>query len=166
MRREETITYLEMTAPDQLRPARPAPDVRLKPADAGDPSGRSTLERIGRPHQWPCLSWSDDEWDRWLWDVYRLRWTIRSGDEIAGLVELDVQADGDVELVTFGLFPEFVGRGVGGHALTLTTRLAWNLDPAVRRVWLHTSSLDHPNALPNYRSRGFRPYRTEVRQRG
>jgi len=28
-------------------------------------------------------------------------------------------------------------------------------------VWLHTCTLDSPNALPNYRARGFRPYRTE-----
>jgi len=162
----EVLTYLEMTAPEELRPARPAPGVRLEPADAGDPAGRSTLERIGKPHRWPCLAWSDDEWDRWLWDIHPRRWTIRYGDGPAGMVELALQPDEQVELVTFGLFPEFVGRGVGGHALTITTRLAWNLDPAVRRVWLHTSSLDHPNALPNYRSRGYRPYRTEVRRQG
>jgi hypothetical protein len=47
--------------------------------------------------------------------------------------------------------------------LTLAVREAWNVEPldadAVRRVWLHTSSLDHPNALGNYQRRGFRPYR-------
>ncbi len=30
-----------------------------------------------------------------------------------------------------------------------------------RRVWLHTCTLDHPAALPNYVARGFRPFKTE-----
>ncbi|MFZ3467751.1 hypothetical protein ACODT3_38635 [Streptomyces sp. 4.24] len=33
---------------------------------------------------------------------------------------------------------------------------------AVRRVWLHTNSDDHPSALLNYRRRGLRVYRTET----
>jgi hypothetical protein len=40
------------------------------------------------------------------------------------------------------------------HLLTVGTRLAWELGPLggvrVRRVWLHTSSRDHPHAKPNY----------------
>jgi hypothetical protein len=39
-------------------------------------------------------------------------------------------------------------------------RDAWTLGP--KRVWLHTCTLDHPNALPNYLARGFTPYRTET----
>jgi hypothetical protein len=31
-------------------------------------------------------------------------------------------------------------------------------------VWLHTSTLDHPAALPNYLKRGFKQVRTEVYQ--
>jgi GNAT superfamily N-acetyltransferase len=65
----------------------------------------------------------------------------------------------------FGLVPEFVGRGFGGALLTFAVELAWDLEavgaPAIRRVWLHTSSRDHPHALRNYEARGFRPYRTE-----
>jgi GNAT superfamily N-acetyltransferase len=69
----------------------------------------------------------------------------------------------EVEIETFGLVPEVVGRGIGGHALTLTLQLAWALRPGVKRVWLHTSTQDHPNALPNYQARGLRPYKTEER---
>jgi GNAT superfamily N-acetyltransferase len=91
------------------------------------------------------------------------------GDEIAGMVELEAQPGGDVEIVVFGLVPEFIGRGFGAHLLTVGTGLAWKLEPLdggfVRRVWLHTSSRDHPYARPNYERRGFRPFRTERRQR-
>lgn len=73
------------------------------------------------------------------------------------------QPEANVEIATFGLVPELVGRGLGGPALTLAVRLAWNqVNPddlaPVRRVWLHTSSLDHPRALANYRARGFVPF--------
>ncbi|NIH86822.1 hypothetical protein [Amycolatopsis granulosa] len=42
------------------------------------------------------------------------------------------------------------------YALTLVVEQAWHAAPDVRRIWLHTSNLDHPHALPNYHRRGFR----------
>ena len=75
-------------------------------------------------------------------------------------------AANEVEIETFGLLPEFTGKNLGGYALTLTIERAWRLTPSVRRVWLHTSSLDHPHALPNYHRRGFHTYKTEVGERG
>jgi GNAT superfamily N-acetyltransferase len=93
----------------------------------------------------------------------------RVGGEPAGLIELEARPGGEVELTVFGLVPEFVGRGFGGHLLTLAVRLAWDAGHpdggATRRVWLHTASADHANALPNYRARGFRVVRTEVRRK-
>ena len=72
-------------------------------------------------------------------------------------------------IVVFGLVPEIVGKGLGGHLLTVGTRLAWEAEHAdgrpTRRVWLLTSSRDHPHAKPNYERRGFRAFRTEQRRR-
>ena len=51
------------------------------------------------------------------------------------------------------------GRGLGRHLLTEAVETAWCL--GAKRVWLHTSTLDHPAALPNYLSRGFRPFMRE-----
>jgi GNAT superfamily N-acetyltransferase len=85
------------------------------------------------------------------------------------MTDFEPQPGGQVEITTFGLLPEFVGGGLGGHALTLTVRQAWAVEPLdaepVRRVWLHTSDVDHPNALPNYRRRGFRPFKTRKERR-
>jgi GNAT superfamily N-acetyltransferase len=64
-----------------------------------------------------------------------------------------------MEIAYFGLFDEFIGRGLGGHLLTEAVGAAWTFGPA--RVWLHTCSFDHPAAIPNYTSRGFTPFRTE-----
>jgi GNAT superfamily N-acetyltransferase len=78
----------------------------------------------------------------------------------AGYYELRGHQDGSVEIAYFGLLPEYTGRGLGGWMLTRAARDAW--ERGATRVWLHTCTLDHPSALPNYRKRGFLPYRTEV----
>ncbi|WP_067462102.1 GNAT family N-acetyltransferase [Actinomadura macra] len=154
---QETITYLEMTSPDDLVPARPAA-VTLEPA--GPSLTRDLTLRVGTPYQWVSSAWSDDQWDDYLSRPHH-SWAI-TATEPAGLARYAVEDD-EVEITTFGLLPEWIGRGIGGHALTLTIRKAWELAPATRRVWLHTSTLDHPHALPNYQKRGLRPYRTEAR---
>jgi GNAT superfamily N-acetyltransferase len=86
--------------------------------------------------------------------------------EPAGMLTYDLHPGGEAEIVTFGLLPEFVGKGLGRYALTLGVQQAWAFAPTVNRVWLHTSSKDHPGALPNYHRRGFRTFKTEQRERG
>jgi len=167
-----TITYLEMTQPDQLVLGRlpPAP-VRMERCEPGSAALlRSVYDRIGTPHNWVSRSgWSEGQWDELLVRPEVQAWLAWVDEECAGMVELEAQPDGDVEITVFGLVPEFVGRGYGGHVLTLGTQLAWRAkspdDAATKRVWLHTSSLDHPHAQPNYERRGFRPFRTEQKQR-
>ena len=63
-------------------------------------------------------------------------------------------ADGSVEINNFGLMPHAIGRGFGRFLLTRSVQEAWAM--GAKRVWLHTCTLDHPSALPNYLKRGFR----------
>ncbi|MGH4015810.1 MAG: GNAT family N-acetyltransferase [Pseudonocardiaceae bacterium] len=163
---DQTVTYLEITSPDQLIPGRvPFADVTLESVDVTAlPLIRSTHDRVAAPHHWPSLTWSEQQWLNLLSRPGVRSWIARIGGDVAGLVQLERHTEGDVEIIKFGLVPEFVGRGFGGHLLTLATRLAWEV-AGVERVWLHTSSLDHPHALGNYRSRGFRPFRVERRPR-
>jgi RimJ/RimL family protein N-acetyltransferase len=91
----------------------------------------------------------------------RTCWLLTMDDEPVGVVCYDPHPGADVEIKTFGLVPEFTGKGLGGYALTLAIRLGWELTPGTHRVWLHTSSADNPNALPNYHRRGFLTFRTE-----
>jgi RimJ/RimL family protein N-acetyltransferase len=113
--------------------------------------------RIGTPYQWPSASRTDEDWERWLAEPQRRYRLIEYRGEVAGAADFEPQPGGAVEITTFGLLPEFVGKGLGGYALTLVVADAWTL-PGARRVWLHTSTLDHPNALPNYLRRGFRSF--------
>jgi GNAT superfamily N-acetyltransferase len=124
--------------------------------------------RIGAPHGWTRRSaWSDAQWEKELACPGVQAWIARVDGDVAGLVELESESNGDVGIVVFGLVPEFVGKGFGGAFLTLATRLAWKLTSpggmSTRRVWVQTSSRDHPHAKPNYERRGFRPFRTETR---
>jgi RimJ/RimL family protein N-acetyltransferase len=166
----ETITCLEMTSPSQLVPGR-SPPAHLELEKIGGAAAsllRSTYVRIGAAHGWTGRSaWSDAQWKEELARPGVGAWIARVDAEVAGLVELESEPNGDVGIVVFGLVPEFVGKGFGGAFLTLATRLAWKLTspggmPA-RRVWVQTTSLDHPHARLNYERRGFRTFRTEPR---
>jgi GNAT superfamily N-acetyltransferase len=167
---DEVITSLEMTSPNQLVPSRPPP-VRIDAQEVGPDAAslvRSTYIRIWTPlASGGRMAWSETQWKEELCLPGVRTWIARVEEEVAGLVELQADESGTVGIVVFGLVPEFVGRGFGGGFLTLATRLAWNMrtprGAPARRVWLQTSSRDHPHAQPNYESRGFRVFRTEQR---
>ncbi len=74
----------------------------------------------------------------------------------AGYIELEVQPDDNVEVAYFGLLPRFIGMRLGGYLLSVGVDRGWA--QGARRVWVHTCSLDGPNALANYRARGFQVY--------
>jgi len=159
---EVTITYLEMTCADQLVASKlPPAEIALDRVDAGALALiRSTHDRIARPHHWLSLGWSEQQWLHVLGRPGVRCWIARAGADVIGMILMERHARGDVEITKFGLVPEYVGLGFGGHLLTLATRLAWSLGE-VDQVWLGTTSIDHPHALSNYRARGFRPFRVE-----
>jgi GNAT superfamily N-acetyltransferase len=127
----------------------------------------STYSRIGMPHHW--TSQPEEQWIEGLTRSGAHAWIARVRGEVAGMVSLRSREGGDVEIVVAGLVPEFVGKGFGGHLVTLATRLAWDAEHPdgglTKRVWLHTSSLDHPHALSNYQRRGFGVFATEKEQK-
>ncbi|MFG2006127.1 GNAT family N-acetyltransferase [Spirillospora sp. NPDC048911] len=154
----ETVTYLEMTSPDDLDPANEIPTVTLAPAT---PEIHRALNiRIGEKYLWESVTFTEAQWAEYLTDPNTQTWVIRFDQQNAGLARYAITPP-EVEITTFGLAPEFVGRGIGAYALTLTLQKAWEL--STTRVWLHTSTLDHPNALPNYQKRGLRPFRVSAK---
>lgn len=157
MRSGETLYYLEMRSPSDLQAAASGPtDLALTEVHSHHRI-RSITTAIGRPLDWPTQHWSDERWDAYLRRSDLRHWLARWQGEVVGLVSLRFAPD-EVEIDTFGLLPEHVGRGLGADLLCRVVRLAWNQAPSARRVWLHTSSADHPSALPNYQRRGFRLY--------
>jgi GNAT superfamily N-acetyltransferase len=79
----------------------------------------------------------------------------------AGFAELVRRTAQEIELIQFGLMPDFIGRGLGKWFLQWAIDKAWSYEP--RRFWPHTCTLDHPAALPNYLQAGFKLYKQEVK---
>jgi GNAT superfamily N-acetyltransferase len=156
---EVTTWYLDMTEPGQLRPARaPQAPVRVERCETPSPEfGRFLYSTVGREWYWlGRLGWTLDEWRARLGRDGVETWVAWVRGTPAGYVELDRQAEDQVEIAYFGLLPGFLGQGLGGHLLTSGVRRAW--EDGTRRVWVHTCSLDGPHALANYQARGFRVY--------
>jgi GNAT superfamily N-acetyltransferase len=156
-------TYLEMRSPGELRPAtvpEPVPQVRrLKQCSVE--LFRYLYETVGQAYRWTDrLSWSDERVRQHLDDPGVSIWLMSWEGLPAGYFELREHEDQSVEIAYFGLLPDFIGRGWGKYLLTRAVESAWQL--GAQRVWLHTCTLDHPAALPNYLKRGFRPVREEV----
>jgi ribosomal protein S18 acetylase RimI-like enzyme len=115
---------------------------------------------IGAPYHWvDRLGWSDADIRAHLARHAVELWVMYIDGAPAGFFELRRDEEDGVEIAYFGLLPEFIGQGLGGFLLSEATARALSFAP--RRVWLHTSSLDHPAALRNYRERGFRVIREE-----
>jgi ribosomal protein S18 acetylase RimI-like enzyme len=157
-----TRTYLEQKSRADQRPAAaPRGDVVVLQVDECAPSlWRRLYREVGADYQWvDRLGWTDDEVRAYLADPGVTLWVLSVGGGVAGYFELRRHADESVEIAYFGLLPAYLGRGLGRYLLSEAAARACELNPP--RVWLHTSTLDHPAALPNYLARGFSVVRTE-----
>jgi GNAT superfamily N-acetyltransferase len=157
-----TRTYLEMRSPDELHAA-PGPHANV--TVAREPCTlalyRQLYAWVGSPHRWfERNSWPDERLAGYLAQPNVSVWILRVDGKPAGYFELVRHDDGSVEVAYFGLAPPYIGRGLGKFLLTRAVEEAWALGAS--RIWLHTCTLDHASALPNYLARGFRPYRTET----
>ena len=156
--------YLEMTSPaDLVREGAAGPEVRLELVhDCPWHFYRYLYVEVGRQYHWrDRLVWTEAQFRDHLSGPSTI-WLLSVRGAPAGYFELRWQEDGSIEIGYFGLLPEFVGRGLGKFLLTRAVEEAWAMGPS--RVWLHTCSLDHPGALPNYLRRGFRKVREETYQ--
>jgi GNAT superfamily N-acetyltransferase len=155
-------TYLEMRQRSELRPA-PAPEfpVRIEPVTECPPAfWRFLYTEVGGPYHWyDRLPWTEEQIRTYLADPAVSLYVMWVSGAPAGYFELRREADRAVEIVYFGLLPQFTGRGLGGYMLSEAVTRVW-ADGATR-IWLHTNTLDHPAALPNYLKRGFQVTRRE-----
>lgn len=166
MNRSVTTYYLEMNAPDQLRPARAVgAEFEVRQARIPAPElNRFLYTAVGGEWFWiDRLSWTYEQWLDYLSRPDVETWVGYLDGTPAGYFELERQTGDVVELAYFGLLPQFIGRGLGGLLLTKAIERAWAL--GARRVWLHTCTLDSPVALAGYKARGFRVYREDTEEK-
>ncbi len=158
-----TTTYLEMLGHPQR--AVPPPRGGLVVVHARKPTVayyRSLYDAVGKDYDWTSRKKLSDAELAALLNDRRLEVHVLMADGIpAGFAELDRRVEGEIELVQFGLMPEFIGQGLGRYFLQWTIDRAWSYGP--RRFWLHTCTKDHPAALPNYLKAGFIIYKEEFK---
>lgn len=160
---EVTTWYLQMLSPARLRPKLiEHADLDIRQAQVACPEfSRFLYASVGGLWCWyERLAWSRDRWLTYLNQPEIETWVAYLAGTPAGYVELGQHPSGDVEIIYFGLLPQFIGQGIGGHLLTVGVQRAWAITAS--RVWVHTCSLDGPNAYKNYESRGFTLYDTKV----
>jgi len=152
------VTSLEMVAKPRPKAMAPAPFRLARWKQPNAEKYRALFRRIGEPWLWfSRLVMNDDDLAAIIHDpaveVYAVEDT--RGIEV-GLLELDFRVGGEVEIGFFGLIPELSGKGNGGWLMDQALALGWR--PGVKRMWVHTCTLDHPGALRFYVKNGFQPF--------
>ncbi len=156
------ITYLQMQSPRSHRASVEKPELAVAGLEFPRPEiNRWFYEKVGATWNWTDRQeWSEAEWHAYAKRPEVCTYLAKVDGERAGYFELEIEDGGEVQIVYFGLLSRFVGQGLGGALLSEAVEAAWALKDT-RRIWLHTCTDDHPNALRNYLARGFEIYHTE-----
>ena len=119
-------------------------------------------KQIGKNYQWvDRLIWTDKNWIEYVSSPNLFTFVLKNNEEIAGFFELIYHKGKlETEIAYFGLLKEYFGKKLGGYMLSEVIKKSFSYN--VKRVWAHTCSLDHKNALKNYLSRGMKIYNTET----
>ena len=119
-------------------------------------------KNIGKKHKWiDRLIWSETQWIDYVSNPIVKTYIFKYRDNLAGFFELISHIENkEVEIAYFGLLEEFQNRKLGSYLLSEAIKISFI--KKVNRVWLHTCSLDHENALNNYIGRGMKIFKTET----
>tara|TARA_B100000945_G_scaffold135169_1_gene107846 strand:+ start:515 stop:1018 length:504 start_codon:yes stop_codon:yes gene_type:complete len=119
-------------------------------------------KNIGKKHQWvDRLVWSDSHWIDYVSNEKVKTYVLKNGDDLAGFFELIFSSEkNEVEIAYFGLLEEYQNKKLGSYLLSEAIKKSF-VDNTIR-VWVHTCSLDHKNALNNYIARGMKIFKSET----
>jgi len=119
-------------------------------------------KNIGKKHHWvDRLSWTNEQWIKYTSDVKLKTYVLQKNNDLAGYFELISHTEiNEVEIAYLGLLEEYQNKKLGSHLLSSAIKNSFLNNP--KRVWVHTCSLDHKNALNNYISRGMRIFKKET----
>ena len=119
-------------------------------------------KNIGKNHHWvDRLVWSDQQWINYVSDKKVKTYILKNNNDLAGFFEIILHSDkNEVEIAYLGLLEEYLNKNLGSFLLTTAIKKSFLEKP--RRVWVHTCTLDHKNALKNYIARGMKIFKTET----
>ena len=119
-------------------------------------------KNVGKKHHWvDRLIWNEKEWINYVSDEKVKTYVLKKNEDIAGYFELIIHKDkNEVEIAYLGLLKEYLNKKLGSYLLSSAIKKSFFYNP--QRVWVHTCSLDHKNALINYTARGMKIFKKET----
>ena len=119
-------------------------------------------KQIGKKYNWvDRLEWTDDIWINYVSNKNLFTFILKKKDDLVGYSELIIHKDKkEIEIAYFGILEEYFGKKLGGYLLSESIKFSFI--KGARRLWVHTCSLDHKNALSNYIARGMRIFKSEI----
>ena len=164
MTEEVKRNYLEISSIKDLNEGKkPSEDYSL---DLIDPINfqlnKFFYKNIGKKHKWiDRLIWDEQKWIEYVSSKKVKTYVLKNKDDLVGFFELIFHFEKkEVEIAYFGILEEYQNKKLGSFLLSEAIKKSF--DQKVNRVWLHTCSLDHKNALNNYIARGMRIFKSEI----
>ena len=155
--------YLEIKSIKDLRVSRTVTkDHSLEKVEPADfQLNKFFYKNIGKDHRWvDRLVWTDKQWTEYVSDKKVKTYIIKKSNDLAGYFELIFHDDqNEVEIAYLGLLTEYQNQKLGSYLLSSAIKESFS--KKTNRVWVHTCSLDHKNALNNYISRGMKVFKKE-----
>ena len=157
-------SYLEILSLGELKEVKvPSKKYCVELADPKDfQLNKFFYKNIGKNCQWiDRLVWTDLNWIDYISNDQLFTYILKDKSEIAGYFELLFNKQNkEAEIAYFGILEDYYGKKLGGYLLSEAIKSSFNLGS--ERVWVHTCSLDHKNALLNYQSRGMKIFKSET----
>ena len=157
--------YLEIRSLNDLKEGKkPTEDYSLNLIDPVDfQLNKFFYKNIGKKHKWiDRLAWSEEKWITYVSSKNINTYVLKHKNDLVGFFELILhQENKEIEIAYFGILEEYQNKKLGSYLLSEAIRESLHRNN-IERVWLHTCSLDHKNALNNYLARGMKIFKREV----
>ena len=162
-----TRNYLEIKSlKDLLEVSKPTKKCQVFLVDPVDfQLNKFFYKQIGRKHNWvDRLVWEDKKWIDYINNPNIQTYVLKQEEDLIGYFELIFcEKKQEIEIAYFGILEDYFGKKLGGFLLSEAIKKSFLVE--VKRVWVHTCSLDHQNALKNYLARGMTIFKSEVIKR-
>ena len=119
-------------------------------------------KNIGSKHKWvDRLIWTEEQWINYVGSKNIKTYVLKCKDDLAGFFELiHHEEKQEIEIAYLGILEEYHNKKLGSYLLSEAIRESFK--NKINRVWVHTCTLDHKNALKNYIKRGMKIFKTEI----
>ena len=116
-------------------------------------------KNVGKNHHWvDRLVWTEKQWTEYVSNKKVKTYILKKKDDLAGYFELILHQN-EIEIAYLGLLEEYQNKKLGSFLLSSAIKNSFSYQ--TKRVWVHTCSLDHKNALNNYIDRGMKIFKKE-----